>query len=149
MKDIKQLANQFRKAIEAANEEREFYMDNFCNFPIGCCGDTCDLLGQFLLDNNIEIYYVQGTYRDGLFENIQSHAWLLTNNKIIIDITGDQFRYTQHLLNYNKSVYVGPENDFYRLFEVDSIEGYEGIDALGEGCHDRLNKLYRKIMRYI
>jgi len=150
MKDIKSLANQFREAIEVAKEAREFYKDIvFRNFPIGCCGDTCDLLAQFLLDNDIEIYCVRGTYRDGSFEDIQSHAWLLADNQIIIDITGDQFRYTPHLLNYNKSVYVGAENDFYRLFEVDSIDVYEGIDALGDGCQGRLNELYRKIMRYI
>jgi hypothetical protein len=107
------------------------------------------LLAQFLLDNDIQIYFVRGTYRDGSFEDMQSHAWLLTDNQIIIYITGDQFRYTPHLLNYNKSVYVGAENDFYRLFEVDSIDVYEGIDALGDGCQDRLNELYWKIMRYI
>jgi hypothetical protein len=134
MKDIIQLANQFREAIEVAKEERAFYNDIvFCNFPVGCCGDTCDLLGQFLLDNDIKIYYVRGTYRDGLFEHMQTHAWLLTDNQNIIDITGDQFRYTPYLLNYNKSVYVGLENDFYRLFEIDSIVVCNGIGSLGDG----------------
>jgi hypothetical protein len=150
MKDIKQLANQFREAIEVAKEEREFYKDIvFRNFPVGCCGDTCALLAQFMLDNDIEIRYVRGTYRDGSFEDMQSHAWLLTDNQIIIDITGDQFRYTPHLLNYNKSVYVGAENDFYRLFEVNSVDVYEGIGALGDGCQDRLKELYQKIMIHI
>lgn len=149
-KNIKQLANQFREAIEMAKEEKEFYKDIvFRNFPIGCCGDTCDLLAQFLLDNNIGSYCVRGTYRKGSFKDMQSHAWLLTDNRIIIDITSDQFKYTPKLLNYNKSVYVGAENDFYRLFEVDSIYVYEGIAALGDGCQDRLNELYWKIMRYI
>ena len=150
MKDIIHLANQFREAIEVAKKERAFYKDFlFRNFPVGCCDDTCDLLAQFLLDNDIEIYRVHGTYRDGLFEDIQSHTWLLTDNQIIIDIAGDQFRHTPHLLNNNKSVYVGAENHFYRLFEVDSIDAHKGIDALGDGCQDRLNELYRKIMRYI
>lgn len=38
---------------------------------------------------------------------------------------------------------------FIDLFDIDSIDVYEGIDALGDGCQDRLNELYRKIMRYI
>ncbi|WP_051560527.1 FRG domain-containing protein [Clostridium beijerinckii] len=76
MKDIKRLANQFREAIEVAKEEREFYKDIvFRNFPIGCCGDTCDLLAQFLLDKDIEIYCVLGTYRDSSFEDMQSLMW--------------------------------------------------------------------------
>ena len=150
MKYIKQLANQFREAIEAAKEAGAFYKDiSFRNFPVGCCGDTCDLLAQFLLDNDIEIYSVRSSYRAGSFEDMQSHEWLLTDNQIIIDITGDQFRYIPHLLNFNEAVYVGPENDFYRLFEIDRIENFEGIDALGDGCQDRLNELYRKIKRYI
>ena len=58
MKDIKRLANQFKEAIEVAKGEREFYKDNtFRNFPLGCCGEPCDVLGQFLLDNDIEIFY--------------------------------------------------------------------------------------------
>lgn len=62
------------------------------------------MLAQFLLENGIRTYYVCGEYRDGSFENFRSHAWLLANNQIIIDITGDQFRMCQPRLIelYNK-----------------------------------------------
>ena len=45
MKDIEQLATQFRKAIDAALEAGEFDNDSiYRRFPRACCGDTSDLL---------------------------------------------------------------------------------------------------------
>lgn len=94
------------------------------------------MLAQFLLENGIRTYYVCGEYRDGSFENFRSHAWLLANNQIIIDITGDQFRYNPLFLNYDKSVYVGAMDNFHRLFEVEDRDVYEnlGLDVLGGMC---------------
>ena len=151
MKDIIRLVNQFRDAMDVARDEGEFDKDfSFYKFPRGCCGDASDLLAQFLLENVIRTYYVCGTYRDGSFENSQSHAWLLTDNQTIIDITGDQFRDNPDFLNYDKSVYVGAEDDFHRLFEVEDRDVREnGLDALGSMCQPRLNGLYRKIIKYI
>lgn len=152
MKDIKLLVNQFRNAMDVARDAGEFEKDfSFYKFPRGCCGDASDLLAHFLLENGIRTYYVCGTYRDGLFENSQSHAWLLTDNQTIIDITGDQFRDNPNFLNYDKSIYVGAEDDFHRLFKVEDRDIREniGLDALGSMCQPRLNGLYRKIIKYI
>lgn len=152
MKDIKRLVKQFRNAIDLAMNEGEFYSDlSFCKFPLGCCGDTSDLLSQFLLENNIRTYYVYGTYRCRSFENIQTHAWLLTDNNTIIDITGDQFKYNPDFFNYDKSVYVGGEDDFHRLFEIDYRGTHEnmGLDYLGSASQPRLKELYSKIVQYI
>jgi len=152
MKDIKRLVNQFRNAIDVARDVGEFDNDfSFYKFPRGCCGDASDLLAQFLLENGIKTYYVCGTYRDGSFENFQSHAWLLTDNQTIIDITGDQFRDNQDFLNYDKSVYVGAKDDFHRLFEFEDRDVHEniGLDALSNMCQLRLSGLYEKIIKYI
>lgn len=151
MKDIKRLVNQFRDAIDIARDEGQFDTDlSFYKFPHRCCGDASDLLAQFLLENGIRTYYVYGTYRDGSFENIQTHAWLITDNQTIIDITGDQFRGKKDFLNYDKSVYVGSMDDFHRLFEFEDRNIHEniGLDALGSMCQPRLNGLYRKIIKY-
>ena len=70
MRDIRQLVNQFRNAIDVARDAGEFDADySFYKFPRGCCGDASDLLAQFLLENGVKTYYVCGTYRDGGFEN--------------------------------------------------------------------------------
>lgn len=152
MKDINRLVNRFRDAIDMALDAGDFDKDfSFYKFPRGCCGDTSDLLAQFLLENGIRTYYVCGTYIDGSFENRQSHAWLLTDNHTIIDITGDQFKDDPNFLNYDKSVFVGVGDDFHRLFEVEdrAIRENIGLYALGSMCQLRLNELYRKIIKYI
>lgn len=134
MKDIKRLVNQFRAAIDLAKDAGNFDMDfSFYKFPRGCCGDTCDLLAQFLLENDIRTYYVCGTYIDGSFENHQYHAWLLTDNHTIIDITGDQFKDNPDFLKYDKSVYVGVDDDFHRLFKFEDRDIHKnfGLDTLG------------------
>lgn len=152
MKDLKRLVKQFRDAIDVAWDAGEFDNDNpFYNFPQGCCGDACDLLAQFLLENGIRTHYVCGTFYEGTFENHQSHAWLLAENQLVLDITGDQFRDNSLLLNYDKPVYVGNVDDFHRLFEVEDRDVHEnyGLDDLGDVCQPRLTALYKKIVKYI
>lgn len=52
MKEIKQFATQFRRAIDLALEAGEFDNDSiYRRFPRACCGDTSDLLAQYLLDD--------------------------------------------------------------------------------------------------
>ena len=152
MKDIKQIAIRFREAIDSALEAGEFDNDSiYHRFPCACCGDTSDLLAQYLLDKGIKTDYVCGTYWDREDENGQSHAWLTVGKHIIIDITGDQFSGRPTFFNYDKSVYVSEEDDFHRLFEVEDRDVHEhhGLSALGNFCTPRLWYLYRKILKYI
>lgn len=152
MSEIERLVNQFRDAIDMARDSGDFDKDiSFYKFPRGCCGDASDLLAQFLLENGIRTYYVCGMYSFGPRENAQSHAWLLTDNHTIIDITGDQFKCNPVFLNYNNPVYVGAEDDFHRLFEVEDRDVHEnkGLKNLGSMCQPRLFELYRKIIKYI
>lgn len=80
MDDIKKLSEQFRYAIDSALRAGEFKDDfSFHRFPSGCCGDTCILLAQFLLEYGIRTYYVCG------FKKSWSHAWLCTDNDIIMN----------------------------------------------------------------
>ena len=152
MKDIIRLAKQFRSAIEIARDSGDFDNDfSFNRFPRGCCGDTSDLLAEFLLKYGIRTEYVCGTYRDGTFENMQSHAWLLIDKHIIVDITGDQFRNNSDFLNYDKPVYIGVMDEFHRLFDVEKsdIHRFISIYELDGPALPRLDKLYKKIIQYI
>ena len=66
---IKVLATSFRGAIEIAKDAGEFDNDfAFPRFPKGCCGDTSDLLAEYLAQQDIYTYYVCGQ------KGTQSHA---------------------------------------------------------------------------
>lgn len=116
---IKNKANIFRNAIDAAKEDYKFLEHQLMRrFPQGCCGIVCCLLAKYLFDEDIceKINYVNGTsyYGDG---DSQAHTWLQLDD-IIIDITGDQFKYYSLPLKNTNRVYVGKTNEFYESFDV-------------------------------
>lgn len=148
----KKLVQNFRDAIDEAKANGEFNDDiSFHKFPCGCCGDASDLLAEFLLKNGIKTYYVCGTYRDGSFDEMQSHAWLETEDGMIIDITGDQFRYNPNFMNYSETVYIGERDAFHILFEVEKrdVKKNYGLKPSGNRCQQRLYELYNTIMKHI
>lgn len=93
-----------------------------------------DFSGQFLLENSIESYYIFGNrYFDDPEEGTQSHAWLQVSNLIVQEIS-----LRIDLLNYNKKVFVGIEDKFHDLFQVEKrnvhissgLNGYSGMSVL-------------------
>ena len=76
MNRIYQLACQFRRAMEQAKKEGVFRCaPGFKEFPLGSCGNTCDLLAEYLMEFGIYTEYVAGMYRD------VTHAWLVVADK--------------------------------------------------------------------
>lgn len=124
---IYKLACNFRKAMDLAYENRGFErVTELQNFPNGSCGITSCLLGEYLMENGIPTKYINRTYyhSDTSFDS-QAHTWLELTPNLIVDITGDQFKNNCILCNYSVSVYVGPYNDFYNLFEKTPNGEYE------------------------
>ena len=148
---IRQLSTEFRCAIEEAQKQGEFEKDFlFSRFPRGCCGDTCILLGQFLLMNGIDSWYVCGNYY-GANGSFQSHAWLNVGDELIVDITGDQFRNKTIFLKYNIPVYIGQVDSFHKLFVVERRNVRKSAPLSSWDCIDpnRLPDLYQRICKYI
>ena len=141
MKSIIDLVWKFRQAIDIAKANRKFnYRDRFSGFPNGCCDDACDLLGKYLLGKGIHTVQIQGTFRDGDPEHTTGHAWLQLDDGIIIDITGDQFRYGELFLKFNQPVYVGEISEFHSLFEIDRTVSNCDVDR-----NSRLKEIYEII----
>ena len=152
MEEVIGLVMQFREAIEIARYENEFREDIcFGSFPLGCCGDTSDLLAHYLLKHDIETYYICGNYYGDNEGYGQSHAWLELSDGTIIDITGDQFKYNDIFMNYSIPVYVGEKDEFHAMFDVDDRDIRKGValEYLGEVCYPRLKCLYDIISKYI
>ncbi|MBD5534385.1 MAG: hypothetical protein HDQ99_01710 [Lachnospiraceae bacterium] len=141
--DIFCIASDFRSAIIEAKHDGKFdFRDRMSNFPRGCCDDSCDLLAYYLY-NTYKIHTKQGNgkYRDNEPYNTTNHAWLITDDNTIIDITGDQFEYCA---GYVEEVYVGKGNSFYiRLEDKRSYENYDITQS------KRLWKDYQIILEYM
>lgn len=145
-------AKQFRTAIEKAYAACEFEHDYiFREFPNGCCGEASDLLGHHLLLKGIASNYVCGNfYYDNPEIGFQSHAWIEING-IIVDITGDQFKYKEEFMCYDIPIFVGRPDNFHKLFDVDErdirdsvllnqIDGFDIAESI---------KRYNTICRYL
>ncbi|QLY78079.1 hypothetical protein HZF06_13355 [Clostridium intestinale] len=105
------------------------------------------------MDNGIKckLTYIYGSFREQSID-LLSHAWLKIENNIVVDITGDQFKYYPELFNFNETVYVGLYNNFYNLFEIDlkeSCNNYYPLDDTYVRSHLSRKKLYEIILEYI
>lgn len=106
-KELETLVFNFRKAIETAKANNE-PGELFRKFPVGQCGNTSDILAQYLIDNGINsITYVNGTYYGDDYNDRRAHTWLVVNG-LVIDITGDQFKNEAEPLKNDVPIYIGP-----------------------------------------
>jgi hypothetical protein len=84
IEEVKAAAIAFRAALERSHD---LELPTLQAFPRGACGDTCELLGQYLCDLGLGAW----TYVCGLSANSdRTHAWL-ERGGWILDITADQF----------------------------------------------------------
>jgi len=149
-KKVRFLAIEFRKAVECAQNEGAFNGDQILSrFPKGCCGEISSLLAKYLFENGINTYEVSGTFRSENPEEKQSHAWLMLKDNTIVDITGDQFKYSPTFLYYSEKVYVGPMNEFYELFEDIKKYSYEDFTEGTSKINIQRKKNYEIILGYI
>ncbi len=113
----------FRAAIEEAVHAGE--IKEMATFPRGCCSFASDLLQRYLFEHGVVTWYMSGRY--GYEWNGESHAWLETEDGLVIDITGDQYKYKK--LKFIDPVYVGPRKDgFHDKFVLDKPIAYQIVD---------------------
>jgi hypothetical protein len=139
----------FRKAIEAAKKNNE-PGELFRKFPIGQCGHTSDILAQYLINNGIgPVIYANGTYYGDDFDDRQAHTWLLVKG-LVIDITGDQFKFHKEPLKYDIPIYIGPMTKYYQLFEIGpgGMHEHFGLDCHWSNYHE-LKTWYEIILNYL
>lgn len=118
-------------------------------FPIDCCDDSADLLAHYFFSEFGRCSYrVDGEIYDDTASMTRGHAWIEING-MIVDITGDQFKFDEIFLNYDKKVFVGSGDEFHSLFMIMRREISLGIESLGEMSHDRMYWLYNTILRYL
>lgn len=133
-----ELASAFREAIEkaiCAGEIREMQ-----TFPRGCCGFASDLLQRYLYERGIFTWYKHGLYKS------ESHVWLETEDGLVIDITGDQYK--NKGMKFSEPVYVGNKmNGFHDKFSIDLSIPYQAQQDPYEA--QKIDKRYQAVMKYL
>lgn len=127
--NLRRIAQSFRDAIDAAKANKEPAVF-FQKFPSGQCGHTTEMLAKYLASKGYtQMIYESGVYHWEDFEwNVDhepnQHTWLMVEG-LVIDITGDQFKYYDEPLKNDTPVYVGPKTPYFELFDVHPCGQYE------------------------
>ena len=127
-------------AIEIAKDAGEFDNDfAFPRFPKGCCGDTSDLLAEYLAQHDIYTYYVCGQ------KGTQSHAWLVLVNTVTVttDNSDADRKYKSLISVYNE------DNDVMLLRKYYNLKDAIIIDITGDQFTNQKCFLYYNIPVYV
>ena len=90
LSELRCLAEKFRAALPLATGRFPPYLRGRLQaFPRNCCDHASALLGRFLQENGFpDVEYVYNAYRG---TRAETHAWLLVDREIVVDITASQF----------------------------------------------------------
>ncbi|PKH40721.1 DUF2026 family protein [Nocardioides alpinus] len=114
------LAVGFRDAIAAAVAQGRLESRQFEGFPRGVCGDSAQMLGQYLQDSGLGVW----NYRSGVDAGGQTHAWI-EQDGWIIDITAPQFK------DVKEAVVVTDDDSWYHRFSRIASYPYADLSAVG------------------
>lgn len=120
IKRASELAVCFRNAIAVAVAQGRLESRQFDGFPRGVCGDSAQMLGQYLQDSGFGVW----SYRSGVDGSGQTHAWI-EKDGWIIDITAPQFD------GVSESVVVTDDPSWYRRFTKMASYPYADLSAVG------------------
>lgn len=129
LKSIYNLVVEFRRAIDEAYDKGLLDKDKvFRRFPKHCCGDTCELLAEYLRVNGIDTIYVCGD------DQGQLHAWLVINDERVKRPKKQYMSLPQNIVDvfnsYSANTYSEPI-DVTRYSEGDLREGII-VDIAGD-----------------
>jgi hypothetical protein len=130
---VREACARFRAAIEADQD----LPSPMAGFPSGACGDTSELLGQYLQDCGFGTWmYVMG-FRDS---DSWTHAWLEADG-VIVDITSDQFD------DVTSAVVVTHDRQWHdREFERVSLPRPANMSFFSECSNEaEMNRLYERL----
>lgn len=149
--EIRDLAETFRKAIEDYIDMNIPKNKLLRSFPEGNCTLASDHLQRFLFEKGINTYRVNGSAGYGW--GSESHEWLMTEDGIIIDITGDQYCTRTNEFQYDKPVYVGTMDSFHKLFSIKKgspyLELHNNINSASESIEMKDAEDYEGIIKLI
>ncbi|HBU6167531.1 hypothetical protein [Citrobacter freundii] len=119
--ELTKFCTDVRSALEMANADGIHHARtslSMCDFPMGCCGDTTDLLAYLINAQFAKIalkrsgVYYEHINPDSRLRDGNSHAWLELSGQLI-DLTADQFNDRGFS---NPPVMITKDKSFHDLF---------------------------------
>ena len=153
--ELKEIALAFRNALEEARYDGKFKNPCLIDFPRGSCGETSDLIAEYLLKNKkIHCKIISAKISGDSFDKMFSHAWIEINDNIIIDITADQYKYENYfneVKEWTIPCYVGRKTALHNMFEIipNGISEFQGIEFYGNPARMNLINEYSIVMDYL
>lgn len=131
-REIKQLVQEFRNAIESARDEGRFKGDiSFNSFPWACCGDASLLLAEYLKTTyGVETIYVENERNQG------SHAWLVVKDARIKTPQEKFNRYPERLWSTLQSYGVANPEKPINVTHYEWIDIKNGLDISSDQFDD-------------
>lgn len=129
---IERSAEAFRSAMNIA--DRSTWGDEFEHFPLGACGDSSLMLGEFLFELGCGTFEYFSGDCDGWH-----HAWI-ENGGVIVDITGDQFP------EFGKPVYVGRDRTWHSRYTINTTH-MARLNVFGPDVERKLRRIYSLVMK--
>lgn len=139
----------FRKAIEGYAHSKDCCNRQLASFPTGCCEYASELLQKYLCDVGVFTFLVRASFDNNGQDEF--HVWLETDKGIIIDITGDQYRYKSEYLFYSQPVFMGNADEFHNLFSIQTKEPPidPDYDIRPKGIIDKMKRDYEGILKIL
>jgi len=128
----------FRRALETV--DRSLFPEHMRDFPFGCCSDVSDLLASYLNESGLgefELISASRTIVGSPTQQVETHAWL-TQGKLIIDITADQFIGNQAVIVVSSSRW----HDTFRISERRSA----GLESIAGPVRLGLDEFYKVLL---
>jgi hypothetical protein len=133
--ELRALALELRHAIIECPDVDLLSLERF---PVGSCGDTSVLLGQYLHDNDQGVWTYVSAWDGG-----SSHAWI-EKNGLRVDLTADQFD------GVHEPVIIASGGGWHDRFTVDAAASHGAlIDVREDFARRDLLRAYQRLTAFI
>lgn len=138
--ELFKIVAQVRDTLEQVIYESHYVDIELQGFPSGACEVSSVILGLFLQSHfSLDVKKCLGVRKKHNDYRNESHVWLVIENKVITDITADQFQ------GFSERAFVGEASEFHSTFQVCDVSPVDINDLRRQGSQGYL-KIYDDVV---
>ncbi len=143
MEAVSKLAVRFRQAVEEEISTSDYVDVELNSFPLGSCEVSSQMFALYLISldyENVKLTFNKRNKLDLTDYRKDSHVWIVIDDELIIDLTGDQYS------DCSEPVIVSKNSDFHNSFTLHDIREVTGTCLIRPGCTSGYSNFYRKVV---